>query len=139
LILFVDEAHQFLNKKIVDENFQFADLNAFDQIAKECRKYGLFLCIATQMPRDIPIGTLSQMGTFIVHRLINHYDKEAIANACSSANNAILSFLPVLGEGEAILAGIDFPMPVSIKIIEPNNKPDSKTPQFKSHNNIRTK
>lgn len=26
-------------------------LNAFDQIAKECCKYGLFLCIATQMPK----------------------------------------------------------------------------------------
>ena len=45
-------------------------LDSFDQIAKECRKHGLFLCLATQMPRDIPQGTLSQMGTFIVHRLI---------------------------------------------------------------------
>lgn len=133
VVLFVDEAHQFLNKKVQDENFQFNHLNAFDQIAKECRKYGLFLCIATQMPRDIPVGTLSQMGTFIVHRLINQYDKEAIVNACSAANHSILSFLPVLGEGEAILAGVDFPMPISVKITEPAKKPDSKTPRFKTH------
>lgn len=52
-------------------------LDSFDQIAKECRKHGLFLCLATQMPRDIPQGTLSQMGTFIVHRLINPFDKDA--------------------------------------------------------------
>lgn len=82
------------------------------------------------MPRDIPIGTLSQMGTFIVHRLINYLDKDAVGNACSAANKSILSFLPVLGEGEAILMGIDFPMPVSIKIKEPTVKPDSATPLF---------
>jgi hypothetical protein len=131
LVLFVDEAHQFMNKSIKDDQIQLMELNAFDQIAKECRKYGLFLCISTQMPRDIPIGTLSQMGTFIVHRLINYYDKESIASACSSANSGILSFLPVLGEGEAILTGVDFPMPVSLKIIEPELKPNSHTPVFK--------
>ncbi len=110
-------------------------LDAFDQIAKECRKYGLFLCLSTQMPRDIPIGTLSQMGTFIVHRLINHFDKEAIANACSSANRNILSFLPILGEGEAILTGVDFLMPLSIKINPPEQEPDSRTPLFITKNN----
>jgi hypothetical protein len=131
LILFIDEAHQYLNKHVKDEYFELTRLSAFDQIAKECRKYGLFLCLATQMPRDIPAGTLSQMGTFIVHRLINPYDKEAVENACSTANKSSLSFLPILGEGEAILMGIDFPMPVVLKIKKPKIEPNSKTPQFK--------
>lgn len=130
LVFFVDEAHQFLNRTIVDEYFQGNSLTSFDQIAKECRKYGLFLCIATQMPRDIPFGTLSQMGAFVVHRLINNYDKESISHACSSANSGIISFLPVLGEGEAIFMGVDFPMPITVKIDEPVLKPDSATPQF---------
>ena len=131
LVLFIDEAHQYLNKFVKDEYFELTRLSAYDQIAKECRKYGLFLCLATQMPRDIPTGTLSQMGTFIVHRLINPYDKEAVENACSSANKNSLSFLPILGEGEAILMGIDFPMPVVMKIKKPTIEPNSKTPQFK--------
>lgn len=130
LVLFVDEAHQFLNKKIKDEYFEATELNSFDSIAKECRKYGLFLCIATQMPRDIPNGTLSQIGTFISHRLINHQDKEAIANACSSANRDTLAFLPVLGSGEAILMGVDFPMPVMLKVAKPQITPNSDTPLF---------
>jgi DNA helicase HerA-like ATPase len=109
--IFIDEAHQFLNKTIGTDYYEGTRLDAFDSIAKECRKHGLFLCIATQMPRDIPQGTLSQVGTFIVHRLINHFDKEAVSNACSSANKNTLDFLPVLGEGEAILTGVDFPMP----------------------------
>lgn len=130
LVLFIDEAHQYLNKKVKDEYFESTDLSAFDSIAKECRKYGLFLCLATQMPRDIPNGTLSQIGTFIAHRLINYQDKEAIANACSSANRETLAFLPVLGSGEAILMGVDFPMPVMLKIESPQIKPNSETPLF---------
>jgi len=133
LVLFVDEAHQYLNKEVKDEYFELTRLNSFDSIAKECRKYGLFLCLATQMPRDIPTGTLSQIGTFIVHRLINHFDKESIANASSSANKSSLDFLPVLGAGEAILMGVDFPMPVMMKIDKPQIKPDSSTPNFKSN------
>lgn len=131
LVLFVDEAHQFLNKKVKDEYFESTELNSFDTIAKESRKYGLFLCIATQMPRDIPTGTLSQIGTFISHRLINHQDKEAIANACSSANRDTLAFLPILGSGEAILMGVDFPMPVMLKVDLPIIEPNSSTPLFK--------
>jgi len=128
LIVFIDEARQFLNKSVQDEYYSEQKLDSFDLIAKECRKHGLFICLATQNPRDIPLGTLSQMGTFIVHRLINRLDKEAIENACSSANRSILSFLPILGSGEALLIGVDFPMPLSVKIKPPRFKPDSKTP-----------
>ncbi|MCC7331922.1 MAG: ATP-binding protein [Flavobacteriales bacterium] len=130
LVLMIDEAHQFVNKSVKDEYFESTRLDAFDSIAKECRKHGLFLCIATQMPRDIPSGTLSQMGTFIVHRLINHNDKEAVSNACSSANKNTLDFLPILGEGEAILTGVDFPMPIIMKFDKPTIEPDSSTPKL---------
>ena len=130
VIVLIDEAHQFLNKSIKDEYFDTKPLDAFDSIAKECRKYGLFLCIATQMPRDIPKGTLSQMGTFIVHRLINYNDKEAISNACSTANKNTLDFLPILGEGEAVLTGVDFPMPIIMKFDKPENEPNSGTPKL---------
>jgi DNA helicase HerA-like ATPase len=134
VVVFIDEAHQYLNKHVKDEYFESTRLSAYDQISKEGRKYGLFLCLATQMPRDIPTGTLSQMGTFIVHRLINPHDREVIESACSSANRNILSFLPMLGEGEAILMGVDFPMPVILQIEKPTNEPYSRTPLFKKSN-----
>lgn len=131
IIIFMDEAHQFLNKSIADEYFSAKPLDAFEQISKEARKYGLFLCIATQMPRDIPLGTLSQMGTFVVHRLINEQDKKAVENAASAANRNSLSFLPSFGEGEALLVGVDFPMPLIIKVNAPQKVPDSQTPKLK--------
>jgi len=73
---------------------------------------------------------ISQMGAFIAHRLINYHDKEAIIQACSTASNEILTFLPVLGAGEAILTGVEVPMSLNIKITPPIVPPDSKTPIF---------
>ena len=131
LVIFIDEAHQFLNKSIADEYFSAKPLEAFEQISKESRKLGLFLCIATQMPRNIPLGTLSQMGTFLVHRLISEHDKKVVESAATTANRNILSFLPILGEGEALIVGVDFPMPLIVKINAPTKKPDSGTPKFK--------
>lgn len=130
IVLFVDEAHQFLKKTIADEFFQDLELDAFDKIAKECRKHGLFLCISTQTPRDIPVGTLSQMGTFIVHRLINETDRSVIEKACSEGNKSSLAYLPTLQSGEALLISIEMPMPIIIKIKEPNIKPTSLTPKL---------
>ena len=71
------------------------------------------------------------MGTFLVHRLINEQDKKAVESAASSVNRNSLAFLPILGEGEALMMGVDFPMPLTLKIIEPRNKPNSNTPKLK--------
>ena len=127
-IVFLDEAHQFLNKKLQDSFSENIELNAFDLIAKECRKYGLYVCIATQMPRDIPIGTLSQVGTFIIHRLINDQDIDKIKGSCSETNRWILSGLANLSSGEAIISSINLPFPLTIKIKEPHTKPISQAP-----------
>lgn len=129
LVVVLDEAHQFLNKSL-NSDYDTFSLDAFDNIAKEGRKYGLFLGITTQIPRDIPIGTLSQIGTFIVHRLINYRDKEIITNTISSANREILSYLPDLGAGEAVLSSIELKMPLLIKVNPPEIAPKSETPQF---------
>lgn len=96
VILFIDEAHQFLNKRISADDDSSFYLQNIDSIAKEARKYGLFLCLATQMPRDIPIGTLSQMGTFIVHRLINEQDKNLLKMQLRQQIEMYYNFCPFL-------------------------------------------
>jgi uncharacterized protein len=129
VVLIVDEAHQFLNKS-VSNDFESFKLEAFDNISKEGRKYGLFLCITTQLPRDIPIGTLSQIGTFLIHRLINQRDKEIVMNAMPSANSEMINYLSELGQGEVILSSTEIKTPLLLKINEPKAEPDSNTPIF---------
>ena len=67
--------------------------------------------------------------------MINEQDKKASENAVSSASRNSLSFLPILGEGEALLVGVDFPMPLLLKIDEPTVKPNSKTPKLGKRSN----
>ena len=86
--------------------------------------------MATQRPRDIPQGVLSQMGCFMAHRLINEFDRQAIENASPQGSKYVLSFLPSLSEGETILMGVDFPMPINLKIAQPKNEPNSQTPEL---------
>lgn len=136
ILLFIDEAHQFLNKRISADDDTSFYLQGIELIAKEARKYGLFLCLATQMPRDIPLGILSQMGAFIVHRLINEQDKKAVESAASSLNKSMLSFLPTMGAGEALLMGVDFPMPLLLKFEPPIRRPLSGTPKLSKKQTI---
>lgn len=133
VIFIIDEAHLlFRIEKIRDEYSNEFKLDAFERIAKETRKRGLFLCLATQRPRDIPHGVLSQMGSFIVHRLINPLDREAIVAASPEGSKYLLSFLSSLSQGEALLLGVDFPMPVNLRIkkVSEQFRPDSDTPKL---------
>lgn len=129
LIVCIDEAHQFLNKHIGEDTTRF-DLEAFGNIAKEGRKYGLNIVIATQRPRDIPEDVLSQIGTLIVHRLTNEKDQEIVKKSVGAIDNCSASFLPVLGQGEALLLGVDFPFPMSIKVRKPEKRPLSTSARF---------
>ena len=131
-VVVLDEAHQFLSKGIGDEHNR-VHLDAFGLIAKEGRKYGLTCVIATQRPRDIPEDVLSQIGMFIVHRLINERDREIVEKACGSLDASAAAFLPTLGQGEAILVGADFPMPTPVKVRPPMHPPKSEGPNYAAH------
>lgn len=128
-VVLVDEAHNFLGRQIGAEDYA-AKLDAFELIAKEGRKYGLNICLASQRPRDITEGVLSQMGTLIVHRLTNDRDREVVERACGEIDRAASAFLPNLLPGEAAIIGTDFPIPLTIQIHEPGTKPKSDGPNY---------
>jgi hypothetical protein len=113
-VVLLDEAHQFLDKSLGDENTRFP-LDSFELIAKEGRKFSLTIVIATQRPRDIPEGVLSQMGTLIVHRLINDRDREVVERASGDIDRSAAAFLPTLAPGQAVIIGVDFPIPLRVR------------------------
>jgi DNA helicase HerA-like ATPase len=131
VVVFLDEAHQFLNKQLGDENSRYP-LDSFELIAKEGRKFSLNVCISTQRPRDIPEGVLSQMGTLIVHRLTNDKDREIVERASGEIDQSAAAFLPTLAPGQAIVIGVDLPMPLTVQVTEPGQKPDSRGPDYQS-------
>lgn len=132
IVVFLDEAHQFLGRTIGDE-YGSVRLDSFGLIAKEGRKYGLTTVLATQRPRDIPQDVLSQLGTLIVHRLTNEQDRSTVEHACGDLDRAAAQFIPMLAPGEAIIIGPDLPTPLPLRMLRPTSPPDSKGPQFQSH------
>ena len=135
-MVIVDEAHNFLGRKIGTEDYA-SRLDAFELIAKEGRKYGLNICLVSQRPRDITEGVLSQMGTLIVHRLTNDQDRAVVERACGEIDRAASAFLPNLRPGEAAIIGTDFPIPLTIQIHEPDTKPRSDGPKYQQYWAIR--
>ena len=129
LLVVVDEAHNFLGKRVGSEDHS-SRLDAFELIAKEGRKYGLLVCLATQRPRDITEGVLSQMGTLLVHRLTNDRDREVVERACGEIDRSSAAFLPNLKQGEVALIGVDFPIPMTIQVEKPSRPPHSDGPDF---------
>ena len=132
VLVIVDEAHQFLNTTLETDN-GFFPLDSFGLIAKEGRKYALSICIATQRPRDIPESVLSQMGTFIVHRLINDRDRAVVERASGSVDAGVLASLPALAPGQAVVLGVDFPVPLSVAMEAPESPPSSSGPNYQKH------
>lgn len=122
LVVVLDEAHQFLSKSVGDENNRVL-LDAFGLVAKEGRKYGLTCVLATQRPRDIPEDVLSQVGMFIVHRLINERDQAVVVNASGVLDGSSAAFLPNLRDGEALLIGTNSIMPLPVTMDPPSRPP----------------
>lgn len=122
LVVVLDEAHQFLSKSVGDENNRVF-LDAFGLVAKEGRKYGLTCVLATQRPRDIPEDVLSQVGMFVVHRLINERDQAVVVNASGVLDGSSASFLPNLRDGEALLIGTNSIMPLPVTLEPPSRPP----------------
>lgn len=129
ILVILDEAHNFLGKSVGAEDFAL-NLDAFELIAKEGRKYGLNICLATQRPRDITEGVLSQMGTLLVHRLTNDRDREVVERACGEIDRSAAAFLPNLKQGEIALVGVDFPIPVTVQMGRPLQPPLSDGPSY---------
>ncbi len=129
LLLGIDEAHQFFDVRIGDE-FSRINLDAVGMIAREGRKYGLTLCLATQRPSDLPSTVLSQIGMIIAHRIADGPDRQRIENAAAELDLSAIRLLTGLVPGDALLMGSDFPLPLVVSIHEPTCKPFIHGPNY---------
>ncbi len=125
----VDEAHHFV-KENLENDASAPNIDSMALIAKEGRKYGLSICLATQRPRDIPESILSQMGTFLIHRLSNESDRRVVESASGSSDSGTLRILPTLRPGKCVILGVAVPFPLLVQVVRPEIEPMSETPSF---------
>ena len=103
-LLFVcEEAHRYAP---ADSKIGFGPTRrALSRIAKEGRKYGVFLGLVTQRPAEIDPTIISQCSTLFVMRLSNDRDQVLIRSAVSDAAANLLTFIPSLGTAEVFAFG----------------------------------
>jgi DNA helicase HerA-like ATPase len=116
-LLFVcEEAHRYAP---ADKKIGFGPTRrALSRIAKEGRKYGVFLGLVTQRPAEIDPTIISQCSTLFVMRLSNDRDQELIRSAVSDAAANLLSFIPSLGTREVFTFGSGVALPTRMRFQE---------------------
>ncbi len=113
LLVVCEEAHRYM---AADHSVGFAPTRrAISRIAKEGRKYGVFLGLVTQRPAELDPTILSQCSTLFAMRMTNDRDQALLRSAVADTAANLLAFLPSLGTGEAFAFGEGVMLPTRLK------------------------
>jgi DNA helicase HerA-like ATPase len=116
-LLFVcEEAHRYAS---ADRSIGFGPTRrAISRIAKEGRKYGVFLGLVTQRPAELDPTIISQCSTLFVMRMSNDRDQALVRAAVSDAAANLLAFVPSLATREVFAFGEGVAVPVRLTFAE---------------------
>jgi hypothetical protein len=120
-LLFVcEEAHRYAS---ADRNIGFGPTRkAVSRIAKEGRKYGVYLGLVTQRPAELDATIISQCNTLFAMRLANDRDQALLRSAVSDAAANLLSFVPSLGTREVLAFGEGVALPTRLRFKEDHHR-----------------
>jgi DNA helicase HerA-like ATPase len=124
-LLFVcEEAHRYAS---ADRSIGFGPTRkALSRIAKEGRKYGVFLGLVTQRPAELDSTIISQCSTLFAMRMANERDQAIVRSAVSDAAANLLAFVPSLGTREVLAFGEGVALPTRLKF---KQLPENLIPQ----------
>ena len=128
VLVVLEEAHRYVHREAGAGRSQSSLV--FERIAKEGRKFGVSLGLATQRPSELDPTVLSQCGTLIAHRIVGQLDQDIIRAATPLASRDLLRQLPGLATQHAVVLGDAVPAPASVRIRHVADTPDSKDPSF---------
>ena len=115
LIHFIfDEAHTYISENI--NATRFNPIAIFEKIAKEGRKFGLFMILSSQRPSELSKTVLSQCNNFILHRIRNNIDLEQMRKSIPYILDSQLLRLSYLKTGHALVVGEGFNIQLELKI-----------------------
>lgn len=119
--LILDEAHRYIKK---DADYIMRE-NIFEKIAREGRKYSLYLIVSSQRPSELSQTVLSQCGNYIVHRIQNEVDMKYISSVLPYFSDDYTTKIKQAVPGEALIFGNFVSMPLMVKVTEANPAPNS--------------
>ena len=123
ILLVYEEAHKYVPNSELSK-YRSSKIS-IERIAKEGRKYGVTLLLASQRPSEISETIFSQCNNFIAMRLTNPVDqgyvKKLLPDSLGSLIDKMTSFL----QGEALLVGESIILPSIVQIDSCTNAPSS--------------
>lgn len=121
--LILEEAHRYVAERPSGHAIDAS--RVFQRIAKEGRKYGLFLMVASQRPSELSKTVLSQCSNYIVHRIQNPDDLQHIRQMTPFVSDSVMKRLPSLPKQHALIFGNSVNLPTTFKVRDVKPKPKS--------------
>jgi DNA helicase HerA-like ATPase len=130
ITLACDEAHIY-----IPNNFQLSAserrmVEVFENIAKEGRKFGLTLLVASQRPSELNKTIMAQCANFIVGKLNNENDKAMIKAMLPSGSESVIDSTAMFSPGDVLVVGDAAPIPLKIHVELARERPRSRTIDF---------
>ena len=132
VLLVLEEAHRFIPARRDSNGVGTRSTAVFERIAKEGRKFGLSLLLASQRPSELSETVVAQCGTVVAHRLTHEADQNLLRHATALSSRALLDQLPGLAQQHALVTGVSTGVPVAVRIRDVDNPPKSNDPNFLS-------
>lgn len=129
VVLVLEEAQNYIQQSRFVEEESISKL-VFERVAREGRKYGLSLVVASQRPSELSRTVLSQCNSFIVHRLQNPEDLRYFKEIVPGIYGPMLEQVPALAAQTALVLGECVSAPTLVKIREARPIPRSRDPKF---------
>ncbi len=125
-----DEAHVY-----IPANFQLSAserrlVEIFENIAKEGRKFGVTLLVASQRPSELNKTIMAQCANFIVMKLNNENDKAMMKSMLPDGSCSIIDETTMFAPGEAVVVGDAAQIPLKVKVQLAKERPQSRTVDF---------
>ena len=123
VLLVYEEAHKYVPNSVTAK--YRAARESIERIAKEGRKYGVSLMLASQRPSEISETVFSQCNSFVALRLTNPNDQQYVKRLLPDSMGSIVDSLPILRTGEALLVDESVPLPCVVQIDRSDTPPAS--------------
>ncbi|MDM7831647.1 ATP-binding protein [Cellulomonas edaphi] len=130
MLLVLEEAHRFIPSRRDPSTTGSRSTAVFERVAKEGRKFGLSLLLASQRPSELSETVVAQCGTVIAHRLTHEADQNLLRHATALSSRALLDQLPGLAQQHALVTGVSTGVPVAVRIRDIADPPKSNDPKF---------
>ena len=123
LLLVYEEAHKYVPKSELAK--YRASRESIERIAKEGRKYGISLLLASQRPSEISETIFSQCNNFVALRLTNPNDQNYVKKLLPDTMGDLIDKMPALKAGEGLLIGDSVVIPSVVQVLSCELEPSS--------------